>query len=833
VSERDQKAAPKDKPRQPGRYVCIHGHFYQPPRENAWLEGVEIQDSAYPFHDWNERITAECYGPNGASRLLNGDGRIRAITNNYAHMSFNFGPTLLSWLKDASPDVYTRVLDADTESQRLFRGHGSALAQGYNHLILPLANSRDKRTQIVWGLRDFELRFGRKAEGMWLPETAVDMESLGMMAELGLKFTILSPHQAQRVRILGQAEGEWQDVKDGHIDPTRAYQCTVSSARSIAIFFYDGPISQAAAFDGLLSSGENLEGRLRGAFSDDRDWAQLVHIATDGETYGHHSQHGDMALAYVLESIPKQSSILLTNYGSFLEAHPPEMEVEIKENTSWSCVHGVERWRSDCGCNTGTHPGWNQAWRGPLREALDWLRDSIVPLYETEAGRYFTDPWAARDGYIEVIFDRHPEIIEAFMQLQAGRTVSGDELLRVLSLLELQRHTMLMYTSCGWFFDELSGIETVQVMQYAGRALQLARHVLGADFEAEFLARLERVKSNLPEQRDGRHVYDTLVRPAAIDLVDVGAHFAISSVFEEYEGRTRIYSFEVERTEEETMDLGAMRLRMGKVTVNSVITLQSADLSYAVLDLGDPNLKCKIRPFDEKEHEAVVERARNAFTTADFGETARILDEVYGGSSYDLRSAFRDEQRKLLGFIVKAGLDEAEDMFRLIYEKHAPLILFLSSLGIPRPRAFEFTAELVLNDDLQQALEEDHVKADRIEWLLSVIGQTRVMLDGPRLGLAFQSNLERTMHEFRVAGERADGAGPEDTQILARLATAAAVVRKLPFEVDLWAVQNDYCDVLRRRLDEMREKAAAGDTGAQTWVYDFLALGESLWVKID
>ena len=433
------------------RYICIHAHFYQPPRENPWLEAIELQDSAYPYHDWNERITAECYAVNAVSRILDSEDHIIELVNNYSKISFNFGPTLLSWLESKAPDVYLAILEADRESQKHFSGHGSALAQPYNHMIMPLANKRDRRTQILWGIADFERRFKRKPEGMWLPETAVDIETLDMLAESGIKFTILAPHQAAQVRRIGGRAR--RDVRGGLIDPTQAYEQRLPSGRRIALFFYDGPVSRAVAFEGLLSSGENLANRLAGVFSEDRDWPELVHIATDGESYGHHHRFGDMALAYALNHIESKPLAKLTNYGEFLEKNPPTHQVEIIEKTSWSCVHGIERWWSNCGCNSGGHPDWNQEWRRPLREALDWLRDAIAPPYERLSLKFLKDPWAARNDYISVVLDRSPENVEAFFARHGARAHSAEETTAALKLLEMQRHAMLMYTSCGWFFE--------------------------------------------------------------------------------------------------------------------------------------------------------------------------------------------------------------------------------------------------------------------------------------------------------------------------------------------------------------------------------------------
>jgi len=511
------------------RFICVHAHFYQPPRENPWLEAVERQESAYPYHDWNERINAECYAPNAASRILDGSGRISQIENNYSRISFNFGPTLLSWMEENAADTYSRIIQSDRESAKRFSGHGSALAQAYNHIILPLANDRDRHTQALWGMRDFESRFGRAPEGLWLPEAAVDIPTLEVLARLGIKFTVLAPRQAAKVRKVGGRS--WKDVSGGRIDPTRAYLCKLPSGNRISLFFYDGPISQAVAFEKLLNNGETFATRLKSGFSDKRTWPQLMHIATDGETYGHHHKYGDMALASALDRIEGDGEVRLSNYGEFLSKYPPEVEVQIVPASSWSCSHGVERWRSNCGCNSG-RPGWNQEWRGPLREALDFLRDRAASIFETKGAELLRDPWAARDDYINVMLDRSPENLWIFFEKHSRRQLRPEETSCALQHLEMQRHAMLMYTSCGWFFDEISGIETVQVLQYAGRVIQLAEQTSREHLEPEFLSILARAHSNIPEYGNGAEVYERFVKPAVIDLRKVAAHFAISAMFD-------------------------------------------------------------------------------------------------------------------------------------------------------------------------------------------------------------------------------------------------------------------------------------------------------------
>jgi alpha-amylase/alpha-mannosidase (GH57 family) len=479
------------------RLLTVHGHFYQPPRENPWLEEVEREEGAAPFHDWNERITAECYSPNA---------------DNLQKISFNFGPTLLSWLQSHHPDTYAKILEADRISRAQRGGHGNAIAQAYNHVIMPLASRRDKVTQVRWGIEDFRHRFGRDPEGMWLPETAVDKETLAILAEAGLRFTILAPTQARRVRAL--PDGRWQSVAGGKIDPSRAYRWAAGPEGSLALFFYDSPISRAIAFEGALADGETLRARLVGGLSAERTWPQLVNVATDGESYGHHHPSGDHALAAALQSIESGGDVMLTNYGAFLAANPPTHEVEIIERTSWSCTHGVDRWRSDCGCRVG-HPGWHQRWRAPLREAMDWLRDQLDPFYEARLGKLLKNPWAARDDYIQVILDPSEESRAAFFSRHQRGPLEPPRQVEALKLLELQRQRLLMFTSCGWFFDDISGLEAVQVLKYAARAMQLAAGLGFSGLEEEFLRRLKAAPSNLPDFGDGAEVYRRLVAAAS------------------------------------------------------------------------------------------------------------------------------------------------------------------------------------------------------------------------------------------------------------------------------------------------------------------------------
>jgi alpha-amylase/alpha-mannosidase (GH57 family) len=621
------------------RFICIHGHFYQPPRENPWLETVETQDTAAPYHDWNERICAECYAPNGAARIVNIKNQIMRIVNNYARMSFNFGPTLLSWLKENAPRTYRMILDGEQRSRKSFDGHSSAMAQVYNHIILPLASERDRITQIRWGIADYEHHYGTPPEGMWLAETAADTESLELLAQHGIKFTLLAPHQCKRIRPLKDGGG-WSDTAGATVDTTRPYLVRFDSGVSIAVFFYNGPVSRAIAFEGLLNSGENFVARLKAGFKDSSQ-AQLVHVATDGESYGHHHKHGEMALAYTLRRLEGDKTVNLANYGSFLEEFPPEYECEIVDNTSWSCVHGIERWRSNFGCNGGK-PGCNQLWRAPLRQALDELRDAVVPLTEQEGGKLFKDVWAARDGYIEVVLDRGEESVERFFRAHESHILSDPERVRALELMELQRHAQLMYTSCGWFFDDIAGIETVQVIAYAARVLQLAQELFAGQavaLEPSFLVHMAAARSNDASAGDGAQIYKKCVATMELGLEQVAAHYAISSVFSSFAEETDLFCYHVRRISYDIYTSGRGRLALGRAQIASAITGQEQSFSFAVLHFGDQNITAAVKPYmeaDAAEFEAFAKQAAEHVQRAYFPEVIRLLDRYYGRVDYSL-----------------------------------------------------------------------------------------------------------------------------------------------------------------------------------------------------
>jgi alpha-amylase/alpha-mannosidase (GH57 family) len=806
------------------RYLCLHAHFYQPPRENPWLEAIELQDSAFPYHDWNERITAECYAPNATARIVDGDGRIVDIVNNYSRISFNFGPTLLAWMQDATPEVLAAIVAADAESRRRFSGHGSALAQAYNHMILPLSNTRDQRTQVIWGIRDFERRFGRPPEGMWLPETAADTPSLEVLAEFGIRFTILSPYQANRVRSL--KGGPWTNVNGGRIDPSRPYRVKLPSKRSITVFFYDAPVSKGVAFEKLLNNGEDFARRLMDGFDDGRNWDQLVHIATDGESYGHHHRYGEMALAHALEHIESNQLATLTNYGEFLDRHPPVMEVQIHERSAWSCSHGVGRWFADCGCNSGGRPGWHQRWRAPLREALDWLRDAVAPRFEARGALLLRDPWAARDDYIEVILDRSDESLSGFFRRHGLRELSEAEQITALRLLELQRHAMLMYTSCGWFFDEVSGIETVQVMQYACRVLQLVQTVFEEDLEPAFLERLARAPSNIPEHQNGRVVYERFVKPALIDRERLSAHFAVSSLFQNYPEKGRIYSCTFERQHHQVLTAGKAKLIIGRSKVTFDITRAWDVLSYAALHFGDHNVNGGVRVFQGDEaFQQLANEFAEVFNRADFPQIIRLMDKHFGESYYSLKSLFRDEQRRILQQVLDSTGRDIEAHYRQIADHYTPLTRFLKDLGAPLPVPLQTAVEFVVNFDLQRQLELEHPDPVRIRELFEQARAENIELQREALAYAVKGSFDRRLERLMES--------PDDLALLATTADLAAVIRAAALEVNLWKTQNLCFQMSRTIALEREARAAQGDKPAAEWLEHFHRLSEHLGFKLN
>jgi hypothetical protein len=804
------------------KWICIHGHFYQPPRENPWLGAIEPQPSARPYRDWNDRITAECYRPNSAARVIDGQGVIIQIVDNYERMSFNFGPTLMSWLEQQAPDVHAAVVAADRASMQRFGGHGSAMAQAYNHMIMPLASPRDRATQVRWGIADFRKRFGRAPEGMWLPECAVDTASLEALAAEGILFTVLAPHQAKAWRPPG---GEWRTTA---VDPGRAYKCKLPSGKTIDLFFYDGSTAQAVAFERLLADGHQIIARMTHRPAVEGGGPTLCHIATDGETYGHHHRYGDMALAWALSQVERGwNSSRLTNYAEFRAVVPATWEVQIVENSSWSCAHGIERWRSDCGCNSGGRPGWNQRWRKPLREAFDWLRDRVVAALDGMGGTLLKDPWAARDAYVHTLLDGR-DAREQFLEAHAAHPLAAEDRVRVLRAMEMARNAMLMYTSCGWFFDELSGIETVQCMQYAARCAELLELVTGEPLEQALIERIAEAHSNIEDEGDGRRVWQRHVRPARIDAEKVCAHVAVHALVEPEPARTfDVHGFAVEFLDRVERRSGRARMVAATVRVRTLLTEAVASLCFAGLYLGEQHVTGGVRPPPERsEWEQIVEELQAALKTADVFAAQRAIDRHFKGAQLSLGALLPGSRERVLGLVLGESIRSAEDQLGDSYDQHAPLIRWLVSHDLPVPEVLHTIAEATLRRRVLGNLNAEHASFQALREHIAEASEVRVNLDTPEIALAASEGLRRLIDDLAASPD-----GALDPAALDTLARAADVAIRMKSAVDLWFAQNATWRLLER-MPELRRRATAGDRLAAQAAADLERLARALRLSV-
>ncbi|GAB2769170.1 DUF3536 domain-containing protein [Salinimicrobium soli] len=805
------------------KYICIHGHFYQPPRENPWLNKVEMQESAYPYHDWNHRINAECYRRNSASRILDEKGRIEAIMNNYSWMSFNIGPTLLAWMQNETPETYEAILQADKDSMEAFSGHGAALAQAYNHLIMPLANERDKETQVIWGIEDFKSRYNRFPEGMWLGETAVNTETLEMLAKYGIKFTILSPYQAKRVRKIGNTD--WKDASNAKVDTKKAYLCKLPSGKEISLFFYDGPASQGVAFEGLLNNGEHFAQRLTDLLSDNEE-LELVNIATDGESYGHHHKLGEMALSYCLNSLEENEDVILTIYGEFLEKFPPEYEAEIIEDTSWSCYHGVERWRSDCGCNTGGHPDWNQKWRAPLRQTFDNLREKLIVLYEKEMKNFTSDPWGVRNKYIKVILDRNNDNVLAFLKENFGEELPEKDQIKLLKLLEMQYHAMLMYTSCGWFFDEVTGIESMQDIFYATRAVQLAEEITGKSYEAQFVEDLKKIPSNLPEYESALTAYEESVKPMELDMIRIGAHYAISSLFEEFPEEVTLYNFSAAVKASHYYEAGKQKLIVGRTEFRSDITWEKVDISYAVLHMGDHHLFGGVRQYISAEAlEELHNKISMSFQKGNVYEIFNLMDSYFGTHNYSFWHLFRDEQHHIMELVMENNLTGAEGAMQQLYENTYPLLKTFQEINMVVPNKLKLPVQMAVNNRLVKELKKPDFSLRKVEKQLKSAQAINVELDLVTLNFLIDQRLTDLMFQFED--------DPEDLKLLLYINQVLQLIEDTSLNPEKWESQNIAFRIKEDYYEDMLERSDNGDEEAEDWVDAFRQLEESVNLVIE
>ena len=807
-------------------FLTIHGHFYQPPRENPWLEAIEQQDSALPFHDWNERINAECYNPNSVSKIVDSKNKILNVVNNYEYISYNFGPTLLSWMEEFAPLAYERVIKADINSRKLHGGHGNAIAQVYNHMIMPLANERDKQTQVKWGKKDFEYRFGREPEGMWLAETAVDDDTLRVLVENGIKFTILSPYQAQRIRKEG--EENWQDVSWGNIDPARSYRYYIKSApgKYIDLFFYDGAISKSVAFDELLKDGNKFVSRLKDGISTLRNYPQLVNIATDGESYGHHTKFGDMALAYALKLKVKDAGFIVTNYAEYLEKYRSNWEVEIKPVSSWSCFHGVGRWCEDCGCSTGGHPGWNQKWRKPLRDALDYLRDETIAIYKKFGKKFFINPEEARNNYISVILDRSDTSVKNFQDEYFIPELDEEQRILAMKLLEIQREAMLMYTSCGWFFSEISGIETVQIMKYAARVMQLAHDFVRKDLETHFLEILSEARSNLPEFGSGKDVFERFVKPSVVTAKQIVSLWAISSLYTEIEDEENVYCYKIKKHSYKRVVKGNTQLVIGHIEVQSKVTLEKANMVFTLLQFSGGDFHCAIKEYTESFTETRKELIRT-YLVSPLTEIIRAMDSYFGKEYFTLKDIFIEERRKILQTMLKGRLQNFANTYESMYNEGKGSIYQMQTLGLEIPNEFKISAQYVLTKQFNDLFVESK------GFLSSDILQqaSDILFEAKRIGIEIDKTPTAKIFSKKIAQNVGRLAYALDIQQVDATLELLDCIGKLELSIDIGEAQSYFFTKIVTNINELiSTMSCAADRELITMLFE---IGENLNINMD
>lgn len=731
--------------------IVIHGHFYQPPRENPWTLNVEREASAQPFHDWNERIFRECYRANTYARVFDDQGLVESIINNFEYLSFNLGPTLLNWMCREHPITYAHIIGADHVSKARL-GFGNAIAQGYNHMILPLANKRDCLTQIRWSKADFAYRFSRETEGFWLPETAANHGTLDALIDENIQFTILSPYQAERVRKIG--EETWQDASGGKVDASMAYLYRHSdgSNRSLAVFFYDGLRSKAIAFDGALNSSSAFLDNLTANESGEGD---LVSVATDGESYGHHTRFGDRTLAHAVAYEAKRRGLKISNYAAYLAEHPPTHEVSISHGpdglgSSWSCAHGVGRWYRNCSCHAGGPEGWTQAWRQPLRLALDYLRDAGALRFEEAGSRFFKDPWAARDAYVAVILDRGEE--ERLMSEQLKRPLTRSQRVDALTLLEMQHHAMLMYTSCGWFFSDISGIESQQILKYAGRMIDDLQELGFENLRDGFLERLAEAESNYPEYGNGADVYLREVEQARITPQRVAAHIAMSSLVTQSEAQDELAGYNYERSAFRTKTHGHYKLCTGQVRLVCTTTGRQHSSVVAALHLGGIDFYCALRPFrNQGSFEESANRVWEAFLGASLPKLLRVLTQSFGPTEFALEHLLPGGQEKVSEAILRAVLERFSQQYAALYGDHQRTLDKLQSAGFHVPAELRAAAEFTLGRTLEaeiarQGASTDPRAYDRAVEIARAIHERGYRVDHSQSSLAFSRMITHAVH---------------------------------------------------------------------------------------
>ena len=871
-----------------GVYVTVHGHFYQPPRENPYLDAIERQPSAAPFHDWNERIHWECYRPNAFARVLNDQGEVVGIVNNYEYFSFNIGPTLMSWLERYDVEVYQRILEADAKSSDRLHGHGNAIAQVYNHIIMPLANERDKYTQIRWGKEDFRSRFGRDPEGMWLAETAVDYATLEALVAEGIRFIVLAPSQALRCRPLPTPDHphpEWIEVGGSQIDSTRPYRCylqptldTSSSPLSamgyappeanatspndgskeelpyIDIFFYDGPISRDMGFSDVVYNSSHFAGRIGSAVRGDHRLAQLISVATDGETFGHHKKGTEKTLAYAFTKEFPQHGWTVTNFAHYLSLNSPGWEVELKSVTAWSCAHGVGRWEDDCGCG-GEGSVWHQKWRRPLRDSLNWLRDQLTEVYEEHGRQLFRDPWLARDEYIQVMRDRSATNVNRFLARHQTHKLTAAEQVDALRLLEMQRHALLMFTSCGWFFEEISRPEGTQILRYAARALELAGDVAGVQLEKGFVKRLALAPSNVDQFKHGAEIYRQLVLTAQLGFKQVAAHYAITSLFtnqkpaeghnslprkdaaDKQSGRyhKKVYCYAANELDYQMQRMGSLTLAIGNLKLVSEITWESEHLVFAVLHLGGWDFHCGIQQFTgRRDYSQLKEKLFGALKQASAAHTILAMTQLFGEEAFNLQNLFAEERHRIMRLLSEETLTRLGQLYTQAYRDNYGVLMAFHRDEIAVPQELQVAADIALGHRCLmtlRSLEQDIADPQKswshileLEAIATEAKHLRCRLNIPDGKQMLEQLIARSLWQLL---HDANGSFNADIQLLERLID---VGDQLNIDISLQRSQELYFSCLHSQIGPVCITSV--DNEADNKCLQLLKLGKKLAVDV-
>ncbi|MHA1299673.1 MAG: DUF3536 domain-containing protein [Candidatus Helarchaeota archaeon] len=782
------------------RFVCIHGHFYQPPRENPWIEEIELEESAAPFPNWNARITHECYAPNAYARILDRNGKITKIMNNYEKISFNFGPTLISWLEKNAPSVYEKILEADEKSKKNNGGHGNAIAQIYNHIIMPLAKRRDKEVEIIWGIKAFEKDFKRKPEGMWLSETAVDLETVELLIDNGIKFIILSPHQAKKVRKIGS--DQWIDTNTQDLDTTRCYKLNITNKKSITVFFYNKGLSADIAFpSGILKEGTKFIDRIIFSFNQDNKAPQLVNAATDGESYGHHKKFAEMALAYALENIEGRKLAKIINYAYFLELFPPEYEVEIIENTSWSDSQGVERWKSDLGDSILKKPGWNQKWRTPLRDAMNFLKEKADELFEKEITNYLYDPWDSRNDYINVILDRTDEQRKKFLSIHQKRVLNAEEIHKVFSLLELQRNSLLMFTSCGWFFDDM-GIETKQIIKYAIRVIQIAKE-FDWNLENEYKGILKSARCNIAPYKTGDILFDEVKNRHLVNLEKAVSNYALLSTMFPIEKKCDMYVYKMNIHDKINLDFGYTNFVIGYLEIFSNLTCHFEKTMFVGIKFEKDFLAAAklIKTYDEYEKNKKI--LIDIFETNSITELIRSVDRIFEDQIFGITDLFFKERKRVLNELITSNFIFLDTEFNQFYKSNLKFMRYLKNISVEIPDKFKLVLNYVLNQDLTQQFDE-FIREKNYENLKKTLKEAEywgIKLNTTRL----DEEITTSIIDLLKTTKKISLKDPRAVDYLEKIEEALNFALNYKLNITYWEIQNEFINIIENNIELLKE----------------------------